>query len=466
MTGYDGGYQSFLLDNKIFSNGAVTDSASGNLLTSTSIYDTLGNVISKKTYGYPEYYKYIIQKTVKFNNCVYGVGQAYNYNDTVNDLDLLFIKFDKNGDTVFTKILHDTGSVVAADIINYSDNRLLILGNYARNFTNVVYTKTCFVSIDTLGNVVQKKYNDSSLYSPSILLYSKPLKEYYVLGTYPSNTTSNFVYYSYLHCFDSLLQSKFVKNQLSGANDIILSATMNNKTIFSTFCKSISNTPPNPGVGSIIMIVKFRRMGQTVQTVANFDGVTDPWFLNMGAGNIIIDENTVLFPVECNSGGYIYFCDTTLNLICYAKTDPGDSAYYIATSIGLLPSNKIFGTGLYSPHYIGSSLSSWNFLTNEYKQFLNNGCDFVNTNEERIPQNNFKLYPNPSTNIVFLENGNLANEELKIEFMNSIGQIVKSEQTFFKYKLSIETFDLVPGLYICKVHSKTSQITTIKLIKD
>ncbi len=466
VTGYDGGYQSYLLgNNKIFSNGAVTDSASGRLLTSTCVYDTIGNLVAKKTYGYPEYDKYIIQRTVKFNNHIYGIGQAYNYNDTVNDLDLLFIKFDINGDTVFTKILHDTGSVVAADIIKTVDNKLLVLGNYAKDFTNVVYTRTCFINVDTLGNVVQKKYNDSSLYQPSILLYSNPLKEYYVLGTYPSNLTSNFVYYSYLHCFDSLLQNKFVKNQLSGANDIILAATMNSKTIYATFCIPSSNTPPNPGVGSKIMITKFRRIFNNVQTVANFVGVHDPWFMNMATGNIVINQNTVLFPVECNTGGYIYFCDTTLNLICLAKTDPGDSAYYIATSIGLLLSNKIFGTGLYSPHYIGSSMSSWNFLTNEYMEFLNNGCGFVNTKEERMSQNNFKLYPNPSAEMVFLENEDLANTELKIEFINSIGQVIKSEQTFFNYKDSFGIFDLMPGLYICKVYSKASQVATIKLIK-
>lgn len=82
--------------------------------------------------------------------------------------------------------------------------------------------------------------------------------------------------------------------------------------------------------------------------------------------------------------------------------------------------------------------------------------------EETSAQNNFKLFPNPATNFTILEFEN--NDFRNISIVNMLGSVVKTYPNYNEKKLSIETNDLVKGIYFVTVMNSENKITTSKLI--
>ena len=72
------------------------------------------------------------------------------------------------------------------------------------------------------------------------------------------------------------------------------------------------------------------------------------------------------------------------------------------------------------------------------------------------------LYPNPVKNKLFINT--TANIE-QLEIYSITGQLVK-QQTSFKDKVSINTEDLIAGVYFVKVTTKEGLVSTHKIIKE
>ena len=83
-----------------------------------------------------------------------------------------------------------------------------------------------------------------------------------------------------------------------------------------------------------------------------------------------------------------------------------------------------------------------------------------------LNENNFSLFPNPSTNGYFTIKGEkLGTSETKVEIFNAIGQQVKTIESDFKEEITINTNEFNAGIYIVKINSEGQQITKKVIIK-
>ncbi len=470
-SGQDNGYQPLELNNKIFVNGAIVDSITGNFCTSISILDTNGNVVQKKKYDYKDYGNYIINKTINKNNSsVYGVGSVLNYKDSINDLDLLFTKFDHNGDTVFTRIFHDTGSVSVCDIINYTDHSFLVLCVYAKDYNDAEYSKTHLLVIDTLGNIIKSSYTPLSLYFPSTVLYDKTKGEIYTLGIHKSEPGPSFYLGSFLRCFtDSNLQSKFVQENITGSpSDYFNNAILHNGTIYATFCSGISE-PPYPYPISILKYGKIRVYNKFAAFGGRKIGPTDPTS-SIYASNMVADGNKIIFPVfNAYTGQTIFFCDTSLNLLCYSKAPSPDTIRSCETKyFTLTKSKRLISAGICWGSYVGApGITNWNFMTTNYAKFLADGCGNLVGVEEQDGEMLYKLhvFPNPTTGDFRIVSNDLDVQMLDVSVINSSGQIV-FEKKFLFSENTVNLSDQPKGIYLCNVITQDGHLHTLKIIKD
>ncbi len=84
-------------------------------------------------------------------------------------------------------------------------------------------------------------------------------------------------------------------------------------------------------------------------------------------------------------------------------------------------------------------------------------------NENNLTKN-ISIYPNPATEILVMESMGLNNSELKIQILNSLGQIVIEEKEIQHSQFNIQ--HLSEGLYLVRVISDNQIIATQKIIKQ
>ncbi|WP_240032142.1 T9SS type A sorting domain-containing protein [Psychroflexus aestuariivivens] len=83
-----------------------------------------------------------------------------------------------------------------------------------------------------------------------------------------------------------------------------------------------------------------------------------------------------------------------------------------------------------------------------------------------LNDNDFSLFPNPSTNGYFTIKGRiLGSSETKVEIFNSIGQSVKSIESDFQEEIKVNTYELNSGVYFVKINSDGQQVTKKVIIK-
>ena len=84
----------------------------------------------------------------------------------------------------------------------------------------------------------------------------------------------------------------------------------------------------------------------------------------------------------------------------------------------------------------------------------------LNTNEQQVEK--VALYPNPVKNELYLKTVAVI-DQLKIYSIT--GQLVK-QQTSFTDKVSINTEDLIAGVYFVKVTTNEGLVSTRKIVKE
>jgi hypothetical protein len=83
--------------------------------------------------------------------------------------------------------------------------------------------------------------------------------------------------------------------------------------------------------------------------------------------------------------------------------------------------------------------------------------------ESFVNKNSFKIYPNPVSNILTIEN--LFAYNLHLEVFNPLGQIVL-EQNQNTSSTSLNVSNLSKGLYLLNITSEDNKTQTIKFIKN
>lgn len=89
--------------------------------------------------------------------------------------------------------------------------------------------------------------------------------------------------------------------------------------------------------------------------------------------------------------------------------------------------------------------------------------DAIKNNEEKYTD--FKIYPNPANNIVYIEIDNNEKENIYIEIISITGKILKTQniQPISK-TISIDITDIPAGIYICKAFGNKNKYSQQKLI--
>ena len=468
-TSDNSGNQTMELGNSVVVSGGLTHPVNGNSYSTISLLDTNGTLLSAKNYGFSNYMIYDLKKVIKKNNATFfGFGHVYNFNDPTNKMDLLMMKFDANGDTLFTKIYHDTGLVQLNDVIQYSPKDFLLLCTYTKNYNYDEYKQTLLVLVDTLGTISKMRYSPFSLYTPKVLLRDFQKNELYVLGTHKSQPGSSFYMGNYLRCLDDTsLQTKFIIPHITAQiNDYLQGATFYQGAIYATYSSNMP-IPPISNDGLIVKLAKMKVTGQNLVFTSNHVGPIDT-SRSLYFGNVQVEKNKVIFPVFNNrTKQSFYFCDTTLNLICRANVPQPDINYECnAFHFLLTPHHRAISTGMCAGR-LTNTASHWNFMSINYEAFILNGCSSpVGLQDWEIHQSQYRLYPNPSKGEIYLDNPEVSDQALELTVLNSLGACVYHQNILFRLRHKLELLELPPGLYICRLQTQTSQAYTIKFIKE
>lgn len=121
------------------------------------------------------------------------------------------------------------------------------------------------------------------------------------------------------------------------------------------------------------------------------------------------------------------------------------------------------------PYYTKTTLSptlayGWvtldSLLLGEYT-FANSADGLIGINEKQTPKNGYKIYPNPTDDILWLENS-ASNEEIRYEIYDVSGKLIHSNK--FLKKSSISTSDWKKGNYFIVFYNVNNSIQAEKFI--
>jgi len=121
------------------------------------------------------------------NGDIFICGSTYR-NDTISNVDVLLIKTNSNGDTLWTKTYGGIKNDYGSYIISTLDGNLLICG-ISRNYTFVQYGYTFLIKIDTNGDTLWSRTFTEDTEIPYHILQTQD-GEFLVTGTINDTTTS------------------------------------------------------------------------------------------------------------------------------------------------------------------------------------------------------------------------------------------------------------------------------------
>lgn len=76
----------------------------------------------------------------------------------------------------------------------------------------------------------------------------------------------------------------------------------------------------------------------------------------------------------------------------------------------------------------------------------------------------YSVYPNPSTNILYLKHDNNLNQDMYYQMFNIEGEVIKNS-IIENPITSIPVFDLASSIYFLKVYVQKTSVKTFKIIK-
>jgi hypothetical protein len=205
-------------------------------------------------------------------------------------------------------------------------------------------------------------------------------------------------------------------------------------------------------------IIYSRNYGSSVD-----DEFLDAKFLSdskiIAAGDVKIadhDVNSIHYSSVGLSDGWLVCLDSIGNII-WEKCYGGSNAEGLVSVFSLPSGGFILGSGTDSNDgdAAGSSAS-----LNNTRIWLINLNAVVGINEFN-PQNNFSVYPNPSSGIFQLKTNNYSRKSLFVYDM--LGNVIWQEQSNSKIETTIDISNYPKGIYFVKI-SQGDKITTQKIV--
>lgn len=438
----------------------------------SSVWDTSGNFISKKTFVDTSYWYQYLNKTLRVKqHAVYGVGHAFKRMDPNNDFDLYIVKFDASGDTVFTRRFADTGSVMAYDIVQVRPNRFAVLCQSAPNWQNVQVLRTYMVLIDSLGNIIKQVYGPAAAEQAYYLCHDPVNHELYALGmrrTQPPPATS-YMNYSFARVFDDSTLNLVYSKLNYYAGRVINSAVYHKGSIYSTFWETVP-LPGQSNPGTWLILLKTGLRSEGMVSKGNYIVMPVDASGYSFTTNLLADGERLMFMgYDGVTGSNMFFCDTTLHEICRANipAPPGiPEIYYYSSS--LTRSGKILHAGLVFDGSIqngDSRVVSWFSSSINARQYVSQACGNVVGLDDEMQKAGFKLYPNPCDGFVSIHSEVFSVGRILIQLYDATGQMCVNDELSMEKDPQINTKGLVAGFYTVRI-TAGKQVWFGKIIKE
>ncbi|MBC8146768.1 MAG: T9SS type A sorting domain-containing protein [Bacteroidetes bacterium] len=149
--------------------------------------------------------------------------------------------------------------------------------------------------------------------------------------------------------------------------------------------------------------------------------------------------------------------DTITGELIIAKIQP-DNFCIVFDSLGIIAEPRQF--------VIDSTETLWIATDKGVITFRDTGI-YVNSIQAHNPKiNNIMVYPNPTSDFITIDFGEIQKSEFEIEIYNITGQRVKSIKFKGKSLAEVNVKDLSQGLYIGKIFNSNSFVQTFKFVVE
>jgi hypothetical protein len=386
--------------------------------------NSTGNLIWSRKFTLPGF---IFQ--MPYPHCIETIDHNYalsysQFDGSVNFLSL--VKIDKNGNTIWERNFNDT--IGCTGLAATSDNGLILTGAKESQGVWGYY----LLRVNSAGSMLwYKTFNDTMFSSPEVNVIQSLDNGFLATA---SLSTSIIAIRT-----DSIGDTLWIKNltstELQSINSIV-------QTSDSNFILGGYIGNPNTS-NQKVLLVKMSGSGDTLWTRTYTD-----WTGRFSCNDI----------EEVIDGGLVSFCAVDY-LTCLLKTDSNGNMTcdQISSSISFNQNTlQIYNSSLSMDSSQGSApagLLNGTFWSNTSYYCLSLG-EIETTNEE----NNFQLFPNPSTTEITISSSSLVG---RIKIYDAFGVLVK--ESLFSNHLNVS--NLTPGIYFIHLQS-SSQILTKKFIKQ
>ncbi len=460
--------------------------------------DTIGNIVWSKTLGAQS----VLYSIIKSNDsCFVIAGSIYNSTNLSNDI--LCVKINASGDTIWSKDIDMGYNDCAYTVQQTNDNGYILSGNTQLTPTS---SRIAVVKLDSSGNLIWgNTYAGGLTYNGANTIKQMPDSSYILTGYVSDSTYASYyngLYYSkpYLMNLNTVGTINWSKTASYFITGIDVTVTPNgllcylvneyeNKTIIlktdftgnilwsnvlniggafpplvtlSKFCNTsdscyvfVLHKEYAPFASSVLM--KINNAGSFLWTKSLSGYATDvveaedKGFMIVGNGPVIM---------------YVTKSPTTKNpQIGIIKIDSvgNGSSCVNQGSISQLTIAITMATSIFTT-VAGGIINSLHLTTVNTILDTISGCvNFYTIGgvDEKTTENNMLIYPNPTKDNLTIETN--SDKEQRLEILNLFGQIIYTSN--INKKAIVNTFAFANGIYILKL-SPNKEIIVRKFIKE
>ncbi len=447
-------------------------------------FDKSGNIIWDKTihrYGNEEFTDIIKSNSGDF----YAIGKTDSM--TTNKSSLMILKFNTNGDTIWTRVISSNESIEIKHIEEISSGGFIMTGSIRQSNTKQIV----LMKMNNYGAINWIKYYGYLNYTQNGYCVKETHHGFVITGSNEYGAASNHLS-GFMLVTDSLgnkLWDKFFHPKTNIDDDIGLGT-------YIIQCKDkgyvfggnfyINNTSQTiivkmDSLGNEIWHNYFSNIGgNPVSIIENQDSsivilTSKSNLLKLNSDGTIVWSKTIAKgnakDLKTKNDGFIYVGETNLfgngiydGLI--VSTDENGKTYCsdstitpIFDSTGFENNGIINFVGTASLYYLNDSIE-----INESYSSIMSICDttiYIGNKELVELKNNVSYYPNPVTDIINVRPNFVENYSIRL--INSMGKLIQSKMA--SGDIQLETSQIPQGLYIVEVISDKKRFI-FKILKQ
>lgn len=414
--------------------------------------DSAGHLLWSKSYGGTGNDN-LVQVIETSDNGYAAVGYSASLSSGFSDI--LLIRTDVNGDTLFTRSFGSVEREDGLSIIQLPDNGFIISGRQITFPGGKQESDGLLLRTDASGNLSWTKQYGDSLWEELTSVRLLPDNGFILTGSTSTFGAGNYdILLMKTDSNGNFQWSKTFGNSYTDAGyDIHI--TDDFSFIISGYTESLGYGHKNGGDSANIFLMKTNINGDLQWMETYGDGLQDEAFRS----------------AKANDGGYV-ISGFTNN---YLFNDSSQMVFIKTDSMGLTgcheervnPIDSIIGMPFQSVNFIQSSGISYNtFVLTEtsFNPSNDDACLFTNLNLNVSEENKINIYPNPFNNQIEISIDKEFSPEGVLKVYDTYGKIVKSANVNYN-PVVLDMEELESGIYFASLITKNEIVKGIILIK-